>query len=116
MAERGLPCLEAEDEAEVFRLLMKWDSQNLLELHSVRVVPPGHEGKVKIFNAHKSSRQDRQIGDRRWRNAFEGRILGPITDLLPSGHGVRACVTGRSDFYHQLACTLENVKPDLASF
>jgi hypothetical protein len=25
-------------------------------------------------------------------------------------------VTDRTDFYHQLACTLENVKPDLASF
>eukprot|EP00435_Cladocopium_sp_Y103_P065176 s223_g27.t1 len=84
VCERGIPNLEAEDRDAVWRLLMKWDQHDLLELHSAKVVSPGCEGKVKIFNAYKSPEHDRQIGDRRWRNAFEGRIPGP-SKTLPTG-------------------------------
>ena len=121
--ERGIPNLEAEKSSAVFGLFQKWDENNLLELHSAKVVPAGCEGKVKIFNAYKSATQDRQIGDRRWRNAFEGRIRGP-SKSLPSGaqicrlilrkdHGVRICVTDRSDFYHQMACSFERSRSNL---
>ena len=123
IADRGLPDLEREDPAEVKKLLMKWDKLGLLELHSCRTVPAGCEGKVKIFNAAKNKEVDRQIGDRRWRNAFEGRIPGPSKSLptgasicrllLPPGHGARISITDRSDFYHQISCTFERSKTNL---
>ena len=53
-----------------FGLFQKGDENNLLELHSAKVVSAGCEGKVKIFNAYILPTQDHQIGDRRWRNAF----------------------------------------------
>lgn len=123
VTERGLPNLEAEDPVEVLKLLRKWNHFGLLELHSAKVVHPGQEGKVKIFNAFKSLSQDRQIGERRWRNAFEGRIPGP-SKPLPTGaqicslllkpdHGVRISVTDRSDFYHQMSCSFERSRSNL---
>eukprot|EP00438_Fugacium_kawagutii_P011937 Skav228683 [mRNA] locus=scaffold111:87828:94995:- [translate_table: standard] len=120
---RGLPDLEQENEEDVRKLLLKWDTMNLLELHSARTVGPGPEGKVKIFNAAKSSDVDRQIGDRRWRNALESRIEGPSKHLptgasickilLPPRHGVRISITDRSDYYRQIACTYERSRSNL---
>lgn len=46
-----------------FGLFQKGDENNLLELHSAKVVPAGCEGKVKIFNAYILLTQDYQIGD-----------------------------------------------------
>ena len=121
--ERGLPNLEAEEKHTVFSLLAKWDQNNLLELHSARTVQPGPEGKVKVFNAHKSLTQDRQIGDRRWRNAYEGKIPGPSKSLptgsqicrflVPPGKGVKISIADRSDFYHQMSCSLERSRSNL---
>lgn len=121
--ERGLPNLEAEEKHTVFSLLAKWDQNNLLELHSARTVQPGPEGKVKVFNAHKSLTQDWQIGDRRWRNAYECKIPGPSKSLpagsricrflVPPGKGVKISITDRSDFYHQMSCSLERSRSNL---
>ena len=73
----------------------------------------GTSGKVKIFNAYKNPSNDRQIGDRRARNALEGRIKGPSAQLpvgamigrivIPKGYGVKVCIADRSDYYHHLA-------------
>ena len=69
---------------------------------------------TRIFNARKSAALDRQIGDRRGRNAVEARICGPSASL-PTGESLTSIsidprttslamgVTDRRDFYHQLA-------------
>ena len=67
---RGQPNLLCEDPAQVFDLFKKWDSLALLTLHAVLTVGSEHHDKVKIFNALE---WDRQIGDRRLRNAVEAR-------------------------------------------
>ena len=123
VTSRGLPNFEHDDPQDVLKLLQKWDTLGLLELHSSRNAHPGVEGKVKIFNAVKNETTDRQIGDRRWRNAYEGRIPGPSSALptgsaickilLPLEHGARVCITDRSDFYHQIACSLQRSKTNL---
>ena len=114
---RGKPNLENESPQEVLKLFKRWDSFGLLALHPASHLPEGPEKKVKIFNAYKSEEWDRQIGDRRLQNAYEARLPGPSKDLpcgplitrliLPEGHGVKVCVTDRSDFYHQMAATYE---------
>ena len=65
----------------------------------------------------KNSSVDRQIGDRRGRNAIEMRVTGPSSDL-PSGsdildffvdarkESVSIICTDRRDFYHQFKTTL----------
>ena len=120
---RGKPNIELETPAEVYRLLRRWDDLGLLALHPVSQVHPGPEGKVKVFNAYKSAQWDRQIGDRRLRNACEGRIPGPSQDLpcgplitrlfVPAGCGVRVCITDRSDYYHQMQSTYERSRTNL---
>ena len=115
--ERGVPPLEKQSEERTIDLFKKWDSLGLLALHGVDEVGPAPEGKVRIFNAFKNEDVDRQIGDRRGRNAAEGRIPGPSRDLptgplltriiVPPGSGLSVCVTDRSDFYHQFAVSHE---------
>ena len=117
---RGRPNLLAEKPDEVLKLFRRWDQLGLLVLHSAVSVGGGADDKVKIFNAYKSSQWDRQIGDRRLRNAVEGRIPGPSKELpcgplitrlcIPEGCGLKVCVTDRSDFYHQMGVTLERSK------
>ena len=114
---RGKPNLENESAQEVLKLFKRWDSFGLLALHPASHLPEGPDRKVKIFNAYKSEEWDRQIGDRRLQNAHEARLPGPSKDLpcgplitrliLPEGHGVKVCITDRSDFYHQMAATYE---------
>ena len=114
---RGQPNILCEDPVQVFDLFKKWDSLGLLTLHAVSAVGGEHNDKVKIFNAFKSQEWDRQIGDRRLRNAVEARLPGPSKELpcgplltrlcIPHGHGVKVCVTDRSDFYHQMMVSHE---------
>ena len=102
-----------EDVAELGRL---WDQLGLLYLHrDTRVLDHPHEA-VRVFNAYKAADRDRQIGDKRGRNACESKMLGPsahlpcgsdLADLvvpLPS-HRVWISTTDRKDFYHQLKVT-----------
>ena len=115
--ERGLPKQEAEDRDEVRKLLLKWDttifSSSTPPMLSFRVA------KERL----RSSMHTRQIGDRRWQNAFEGGIPSPSRSwptgaqicrlLIQPDHGVRICVTDRSDFYHQMSCTVERARSNL---
>ena len=78
---------------------------------------------MSIFNAFKAVDCDRQIGDRRERNSWEGRIPGPSAALpigsligrlcIPPGHGVRLCVTDRSDYYHQVSVSYERSRTNI---
>ena len=78
---------------------------------------------MKIFNNYKSAECDRQIRDRRERNAWEGRIPGPSAALplgtmigrlaVPAGLGLKVCITDRSDYYHQLAVSSERSRANV---
>ena len=116
---RGMPHFD-EDQETALALFRRWDALELLTIHDATEVGLSKVGRVKIFNTYKSEAHDRQIGDRRARNAWEGRLLGPsralpvgplITRLLiPDEATIRVCITDRSDFYHQIKVTHERSK------
>ena len=101
---------------EVAKVAKLWDSLGLLHLHSFDIATHCPHELVKIFNCYKSTSVDRQIGDRRGRNAVEARLEGPghnlptgfdLLDLavsLPS-EALAVSVTDRRDFYHQFQST-----------
>ena len=101
---------------EILALARVWDNQNLLHLHGGTGVADRPYEKVRIFNAYKNAEMDRQIGDRRGRNAVEQKIPGPSTSL-PTGplltdivlnprlETLRISISDRKDFYHQIRCT-----------
>ena len=113
--DRGVPNFGVDEPETVFDLFKKWDDLDLLVLHPRSEITTGDSGRVKIFNSYKSAANDRQIGDRRERNAWEGRIPGPSSALpvgpligrlvIPEGYGIKVCVTDRSDYYHQVKVT-----------
>ena len=98
--------------SEVVALAKVWDQSSLLVIHEHDVVSAYPDEQVKIFNAFKDSSCDRQIGDRRGRNAFEMRVSGP-SKVLPAGpdlaefdidlssRRISMSITDRRDFYHQ---------------
>ena len=101
---------------EIVKLCHVWDEKGLLLIHEHNVPYHFPEEVVKIFNAYKSVSTDRQIGDRRGRNATEARIEGPSRNLPvgpdlvelfvdPSTHVLKLSVTDRKDFYHQVKCS-----------
>ena len=102
----------ADDPAEVGKLARLWDSRGLLFLHRVDLVTHAPYEAVRVFNNYKNVSCDRQIGDRRGRNAVEARVLGPSLQLpaatdfvdlfvpVPS-YRLSINITDRSDFYHQ---------------
>lgn len=104
------PCLN-DPETEILRLAQVWDQNSLLGIHQV---PIPENQKVKIFNCLKDPVEgiDRQIGDRRSRNAQEAVLEGPSrrlpcgTDLAdlwcPPGFRFHIFCSDRKDFYHQL--------------
>ena len=81
---RGIPNFDVGSKETVFRLFERWDELGLLRLHPRSSITTGDSGRVKIFNAYKDAQWDRQIGDRRERNAWETRISGP-SGSLPVG-------------------------------
>lgn len=104
-----------DPEEEIGKLAHLWDSRGLLFIHD-GFSPSEPECKTRIFNAYKSSSQDRQIGDRRARNSVECRVSGPSRDLPcgfdlidlqvnPRTHYLAIAVTDRKDFYHQFYAT-----------
>eukprot|EP00435_Cladocopium_sp_Y103_P014486 s4341_g3.t1 len=121
--ERGLPNFSFDKPDTVFELFQKWDELGLLVLHPRSEITTGDSGRVKIFNSYKSSAHDRQIGDRRERNAWEGKIPGPSAALpvgpligrlvVPPGFGLITCVTDRSDYYHQIAASYERSRTNV---
>ena len=94
---------------ELNRLAKVWDARGLLYLHHEEI--PDHE-QVRIFNCYKGPLIDRQIGDRRGRNAKECRLCGPssqlpsavdILDLIVAeDESLYISCSDRKDFYHQL--------------
>ena len=94
---------------EIGKLAKIWDARGLLFLHQEEV--PVRE-QVRIFNCYKSVAADRQIGDRRGRNAVECKLEGPSSSLpaavdildlvVPRGFGLFISCSDRKDFYHQL--------------
>ena len=101
---------------EILSLAALWDSQDLLFVHNDQTIFERPFEKVRIFNAYKNQEMDRQIGDRRGRNAVEHKLQGPssslptgalLTDIFlnPSSETLRISVSDRRDFYHQLRCT-----------
>ena len=101
---------------QIVKLCHVWDERGLLLLHEHDVPGVFPEETVRIFNAYKSSAVDRQIGDRRGRNATEARVEGPSKNLPvgqdlvemyvdPKTHTLRLSVTDRKDFYHQIRCS-----------
>ena len=104
------PCLN-DSEDEIVRLAELWDSHSLLGIHQTSI--PENQ-KVKIFNCLKDPILgiDRQIGDRRSRNAQECVLEGPskrlpsaadLADLFcPKGSRFHIYCSDRKDFYHQL--------------
>ena len=121
--QRGLPNFEVDKPSTVRRLFQRWDDLSLLEIHPVETITTGDSGRVKIFNAYKSPEWDRQIGDRRERNAWEAKLPGPSSVLpvgaqiarlaVARGHGLKVCVTDRSDYYHQLKTSLERSRTNV---
>eukprot|EP00434_Breviolum_minutum_P034390 symbB.v1.2.030438.t1/scaffold3423.1/size57148/1 len=99
----------------VCKLASVWDKQNLLTIHREHVNPDKY---VRVFNAYKSTSQDRQIGDRRGANSLEARIsdFGPSSQLPagsdlaelslnPRKQTLSITITDRKDFYHQFWCS-----------
>ncbi len=101
-----------DDQKEVGKLARLWDSRGLLFIHQVDLGSHVPHEAVRVFNNFKDLSCDRQIGDRRGRNAVEARIKGP-SSTLPSGTDLLDLwispvtsrfsinITDRSDFYHQ---------------
>ena len=103
------PCLN-DTEEEIVRLAHVWDKNSLLGIHCF---PVPENQKVKVFNCLKDPVLgiDRQIGDRRSRNAQECVLGGPsrflpastdLSDLFcPVGCRFHIFCSDRKDFYHQ---------------
>ena len=98
---------------EISALARLWDKQDLLVLHNEHI--PQYQ-KVRVFNCYKGPSKDRQIGDRRGRNACEFALQGPSKRLPtgpdfsqlfvnPASHRLCISVSDRKDYYHQLAAT-----------
>ena len=97
---------------EVVSLAKLWDNYGLLVLHEFDVPTLYPDEQVKVFNCYKDASCDRQIGDRRGRNAYERKVEGP-SKVLPAGpdlcefdfdirtHRLSVSITDRKDFYHQ---------------
>ncbi len=97
---------------EVVALAKLWDSRGLLVVHEHDIPSLYPEEQVRVFNCYKDVASDRQIGDRRGRNAWERRVAGPSKvlpagcdlcefDFDPSTHRISLSITDRRDFYHQ---------------
>ena len=105
-----------KSEETVAQLALLWDRHGLLRLRRERATSRPSYELVRVFNCYKASDRDRQIGDRRGRNAVEGVLRGPSSNL-PAGQDLcdlyidlsrqklRVSISDRRDFYHQLWVT-----------
>ena len=117
------PALSHESPEENLKLLKVWDMRGLLALFDSSH-PSGHA--CRVFNNHKNTDCDRQIGDRRWFNGAERHPTGPSA-FLPAGsfmtslHCTRDCTlvgcsSDRRDFYHQAKVSRERAFTNLMPF
>ena len=106
---------------EVVKLAKLWDARGLLHIHDIDLQTEARHELVRVFNCLKNETCDRQIGDRRGRNAIERRLLGPSAslptgpDLLdfwldPRSSTLSIVCTDRRDFYHQFATSVNRTK------
>lgn len=105
-----------DPESEVLQLAKLWDARGLLFIHDVDLQKERKFELVRVFNCLKNATCDRQIGDRRGRNAVEMKVAGP-SSYLPTGPCLLDLVvdaksetlsiicTDRRDFYHQFLAT-----------
>ena len=73
-----------DPEGKVVALAKLWDARGLLHIHDTDLQKERPFEMVRVFNCFKNLEEDRQIGDRRGRNAVEHRVSGPSANL-PSG-------------------------------
>ena len=92
--------------SEILAISRLWDSQALLHLHDGPGIEDRPFEKVRIFNAYKNQVMDRQIGDRRGRNAIEQKVCGPssalptgplLTDLFLNARSAMSCCCWTAD-------------------
>ena len=117
------PNFSFESRDENLKLARLWDSRGLAAMF----MAPHHSGLAcRVFNAHKSSTIDRQIGDRRWFNSSERHPSGPSA-RLPSGCQITSihcgrgcklvgCASDRKDFYHQAKVSRERAWSNILPF
>ena len=117
------PNFKKEPKEENLQLALLWSANGLLALtHS-----PPHQGSFsRVFNAFKSSTQDRQIGDRCMANQAERHLPGPSQNLpigfmiagihVPPGFRVCGAITDRKDFYHQAKVSRERPMTNVLPF
>lgn len=109
-----LPDLAREDPDKILQLARIWDVNCLLHLAPPIIEEHLVPSCLRIFNCHKSSLVDRQIGDRRGANQLEAYLPGPsrhlpcgyhlgVLEVDPKTETVITCISDRRDFYHQLA-------------
>ncbi len=113
-----VPDVKKEEKAKVFDLCKVWDSQGVLQLCPLELLPADLRLASRVFNNYKNEDADRQIGDRRGQNYREGRIQGQsrflptavtLLQLCPHRYGqvLVGAATDRKDFYHQFKVTFE---------
>ena len=119
-----MPNFDAESKPENLELVKLWDAKGLAKVFS-SPHQPGHYSRV--FNAHKSSTLDRQIGDRRLPNQRERHLDGPSRHLPPGplltnlwlprySHCLYGSITDRRDFYHQACVSDSRARSNLLPF
>ena len=118
------PSFKGESRDENLALARIWDARGILYLCGEPTIE-GHFSRV--FNAHKSDKVDRQIGDRRIPNQRERHIDGPSRHLPPGFmltslrvrpfvEQLTGSVTDRRDFYHQALVTPERARSNMLPF
>ena len=110
-----------DDEETLLQLVKIWDVKGLAVVHKDTTILERPFERVRIFNNYKNTKADRQIGDRRGRNAVEFKLEGP-SGLLPTGYDLEAIyldpsrstlrisASDRRDFYHQIQCSFSRAK------
>ena len=117
------PDFSRENYEQNLALARIWDARGLLAIFH----KPHHSGLAcRVFNAHKNSTTDRQIGDRRWFNSRERHVQGPSC-FLPAGPNISSfhcplnmrligCASDRKDFYHQSLVSRERASSNQLPF
>ena len=109
---------------EVIKIAKVWDVCGLLHAHDHDIQSSSGHELARVFNIlqlFENAECDRQIGDRRGRNAVEKRLASPSSSL-PTGPGLldfwidakvntlSIVCADRRDFYHQFATSLSRTQ------
>ena len=110
-----------DDDETLLQLVKIWDVKGLAVVHQDTTILERPYERVRVFNNYKNNLADRQIGDRRGRNAVEFKLDGPsgslptgydleALSLDPSKSTLRISASDRRDFYHQVRCSFSRAK------